>query len=89
MPKFWGLVRLHYSPWLRGVVGHIRKDCRTSSSVFLTTTLHQLRVRTQTVAPFDSLEGIQTMTATTQQASRCAAPAKPTPSNCTPMRITR
>lgn len=50
MPKLSGPVRLHASvQWLRGVVGHIRKDCRTATDVFLTTTLHPMRSKTQTV----------------------------------------
>ena len=55
------------------VVGVIRKDARTASDVFLTTTLHPMRVRTQTVA-LVTPEGAKTMTATTT-ASRSAAPA--------------
>ena len=51
MPKFLGLVRLNVSTqWLRGMVGATRKGVRTSACVFLTTMLHPLRVRTQTVA---------------------------------------
>ena len=55
------------------VVGVIRKDARTASDVFLTTTRHPMRVRTQTVA-LVTPEGAKTMTATTT-ASRSAAPA--------------
>ena len=51
MPKFLGPVRLHASAqWLRGMVGATRKAARTALDVFLTTMLHPLRVRTQTVA---------------------------------------
>ena len=46
------------------VVGVIRKDARTASDVFLTTTLHPMRVRTLTVALVPP-EGAKTMTATT------------------------
>ena len=71
-PNFWGLcacTALRF--W--SVVGVIRKDARTASDVFLTTTLHPMRVRTQTVA-LVTPEGAKTMTATTT-ASRSAAPA--------------
>lgn len=62
MPKFSGLVRLQASvQWLRGVVGPTRKDGRTSACVFLTTMLHPLRVRTQTVASLIHA-GTKTMT---------------------------
>lgn len=73
MPKFLGLVRL-FAPacGLRGVVGAIRKDARTASDVFLTTMLHQLRVRTHLVATLNP-EGAKTMTASTP-ASRRATP---------------
>ena len=61
-PKFLGLVRLNASVrWLRGVVGPTRKDGRTATDVFLTTTLHPLRVRTQTVASLNPV-GTKTMT---------------------------
>ena len=50
MPKFLGLVRLFALACdLRGVVGVIRKDARTASDVFLTTTLHPMRSKTQMV----------------------------------------
>ena len=68
-PNFWGLcacTALRF--W--SVVGVIRKDARTASDVFLTTTLHPMRVRTQTVA-LVTPEGAKTMTATTT-ASRSA-----------------
>lgn len=70
-PKFLGLVRL-YAPaqWLRGVVGATRKDVRTASDVFLTTTLHQMHSKMQTVVSSLIPEGTKTMTAITQQASR-------------------
>ncbi len=78
MPKFWGLVRLRASAqWLRGMVGATRKGVRTALDVFLTTMLHPLRVRTQTVV-FLNPKGTKTMTAITQQASRVAAPTLPT-----------
>lgn len=37
--------------WLRGVVGATRKDVRTAGSVFLTTTLHPMHSKMQTVVP--------------------------------------
>lgn len=77
MPKFFGVVRIAaLAIWLRGVVGVIRKDARTAVFVFLTTTLHLLRVRTQTV---DSLihTGTKTMTATLR--AHTAAPTSTTP----------
>lgn len=49
--------------WFWGVVGVIRKDARTASDVFLTTTLHPTRVRTLKVA-LVTPEGAKTMTAT-------------------------
>lgn len=77
MPKFWRQVRLHASPqWLRGMVGAIRKDVRTASDVFLTTMLHPLRLRTQTVA-LVTPEGAKTMSVITPQAT-CAAASQPT-----------
>ena len=78
MPKFLGLVRLRASvQWLRGMVGATRKGVRTALDVFLTTMLHPLRLRTQTVV-FLNPKGPKTMTAITQQASRCAVPTLPT-----------
>ena len=62
MPKFLGPVRLHASAqWLRGMVGATRKAARTALDVFLTTMLHPLRVRTQTVATLNP-KGAKTMT---------------------------
>jgi hypothetical protein len=79
MPKFLGLVRLFAPAYgLRGMVGAIRKDARTASDVFLTTMLHQLRVRTHLVATLNP-EGAKTMTAISQQASRRAASITGTP----------
>lgn len=76
-PKFLGLVHLRApAQWLRGVVGATRKDVRTAVDVFLTTTLHPMRSKTQTVASL-SPTGAKTMTAITQQAS-CAAVSSPT-----------
>ena len=50
MPKFLVLVPSYASAqWLRGVVGATRKDVRTAGSVFLTTTLHPMRSKTQMV----------------------------------------
>ena len=49
--------------WLRGVVGPTRKDGRTASDVFLTTTPHPLHSKMQTVA-LVTPEGAKTMTAT-------------------------
>lgn len=75
MSKFLRLVRLFAPVYgLRGVVGAIRKDARTASDVFLTTTLHQLRVRTHLVATLNP-EGAKTMTAISQASCRVA----PTP----------
>ena len=77
-PKFLGLVRSYaLAQWLRGVVGATRKDVRTASDVFLTTTLHPLHSKMQTVVSSLIPEGTQTMTAITQQASR-AATSSPT-----------
>lgn len=74
-----GVVMLNFWGWcgctsLRfwGVVGAIRKDARTASDVFLTTTLHPMRSKTQTVA-LVTPEGAKTMT-TLHLASRRAAP---------------
>ena len=62
MPKFLGLVRLRASvQWLRGMVGATRKGVRTALDVFLTTMLHPLRVRTQTVVLLNP-KGTKTMT---------------------------
>lgn len=73
MPKFLGLVHVRASSYgLRGMVGATRKDVRTTDLVFLTTMLHPLRVRTQTVVP-QSRSGAKAMTAISQ-ASRSAAP---------------
>lgn len=74
MPKFLGLVRPRASvQWLRGMVGATRKGVRTAVDVFLTTMLHPLRVRTQTVA-FLSPTGAKTMTANTMATSATTAP---------------
>ena len=77
MPKFWRQVHLYaFARWLRGMVGAIRKDVRTATDVFLTTMLHPLRVRTQTVVPLNPV-GTKTMSAITPQAN-CAAASSPT-----------
>ena len=77
MPKFLGPVRLRASvQWLRGMVGATRKGVRTALDVFLTTMLHPLRVRTQTVVPLNPV-GTKTMSAITKQAN-CAAASSPT-----------
>ena len=71
-PNFWGLcacTALRF--W--SVVGVIRKDARTASDVFLTTTLHPMRVRTQTVA-LVTPEGAKTMTATTVASANTRTP---------------
>ena len=47
--------------WLRGVVGATRKDVRTAGSVFLTTTLHPMHSKMQTVVPLIQ-PGTKTMT---------------------------
>ena len=62
-PNFWGLCACT-ALWFWSVVGAIRKDARTASDVFLTTTPHPLRSKTQTVA-LVTPEGAKTMTATT------------------------
>lgn len=78
MPQFLGLVRLSAPvQWLRGVVGPTRKDGRTATDVFLTTTPHPMRVRTQTVVRLIPV-GTQTMTAITT-ASRATTPTTGTP----------
>lgn len=77
-PNFWGwcvCTALRF----RGVVGVIRKDARTASDVFLTTTLHPMRVETPKVA-LVTPEGAKTLT-TSPVASRRAAPTTPTTSN--------
>ena len=74
MPNFWGLcacTALRF--W--GVVGSTRKDGRTASDVFLTTTLHPMRPKTLTVA-LVTPEGAKTMTQAVTLA-RSSAPAKP------------
>ncbi len=48
---------------LRGMVWATRKDVRTAEPVFLTTMLHQLHSKMQTVVPM-SRSGAKTMTAT-------------------------
>ena len=70
-PNFWGWCVCPVSLFW-GVVGVIRKDARTASDVFLTTTLHPTRVETLTVALVPP-EGAKTMTAS-PVASRSAAP---------------
>lgn len=78
MPKFLGLVRLSAPvQWLRGMVGATRKGVRTALDVFLTTMLHPLRLRTQTVATLNP-KGAKTMTAITT-ASRATTPTTGTP----------
>ena len=74
--NFWGLCVCTASLFW-SVVGVIRKDTRTTSDVFLTATLHPMRVRTQTVA-LVTPEGAKTMTAVTP-ASRSAAPTTQSP----------
>lgn len=86
MPKFLGLVRLSAPvQWLRGMVGATRKDVRTALYVFLTTMLHPMRLRTQTVAPLIH-KGTKTMTAITQ-ASCCAARTLPTTGTPDPIQL--
>ncbi len=75
-PNFWGWCVCTVSLFW-GVVGVIRKDARTASDVFLTTTLHPTRVETLTVA-LVTPEGAKTMTTSTV-ASRSAAPTTTTP----------
>lgn len=48
--------------WLRGVVGATRKDVRTAFPVFLTTTLHPMHSKMQTVVSL-TRKGAKTMTA--------------------------
>ena len=57
--------------WLRGVVGPTRKDGRTASDVFLTTTPHPLHSKMQTVA-LVTPEGAKTMHPATPAASASA-----------------
>ncbi|WP_284337666.1 hypothetical protein [Comamonas sp. NoAH] len=78
-PIFLGLVRSYaLAHWLRGVVGATRKDVRTASDVFLTTTLHPLHSKMQTVVSSLIPEGTQTMTATYKR-RRAITPATGTP----------
>lgn len=70
-PNLWGWCACTASLFW-SVVGVIRKDARTASDVFLTTTLHPMRVRTLTVA-LVTPEGAKTMYPS-PMASRCAAP---------------
>lgn len=78
VPKFLGLVRLRASvQWLWGMVGATRKGVRMADSMFLTTMLHPMRVRTQKVVPL-SQSGAKTMTAITS-ASCATTPAQGTP----------
>ena len=72
MPKFFGDAQIRAAAtWLWGMVGATRKDVRMASSMFLTTMLHPLRVRTQTVVLHTQL-GVGTMTAITQASSIAA-----------------
>lgn len=67
MPKISGLERLHaLAQTVWGMVGTIRKDVRTASDVFLTTMLHPLHSKMQTVA-LVTPEGAKTMTPVTQR----------------------
>lgn len=78
MPKFCGLARQHapiHGLW--GMVGATRKDVRTAVFVFLTTMLHPMRVRTQTVVPLFHT-GTKTMTASKQACHRAAIAAPTT-----------
>ncbi|WP_313302937.1 hypothetical protein [Diaphorobacter sp.] len=59
-----GLSRFCLTVW--GMVGTIRKDVRTASDVFLTTMLHPLHSKMQTVA-LVTPEGAKTMTVITQR----------------------
>ena len=78
MPKFLGPVRLRASvQWLRGMVGATRKGVRTAVDVFLTTMLHPLRLRTQTVVLLNPT-GTKTMTAITTANSATTTPAQGT-----------
>lgn len=77
MPKFWRQMHLHLpAQWLRGMVGAIRKDVRTAVDVFLTTMLHLMCSKTQTVASLNPT-GTKTMSAITQKAA-CASASSPT-----------
>ena len=71
-PNFWGLCACT-ALWFWSVVGAIRKDARTASDVFLTTTLHPMRSKTQTVA-LVTPEGAKTMTATTVASASARTP---------------
>ena len=78
MPNFFGVVRIVVSVnKLWGMVWATRKDVRTAEPVFLTTMLHPMRVRTQTVASM-SRSGAKTMTATLR--AHTAAPTSTQPS---------
>ena len=78
-PNFWGWCVCTVSLFW-GVVGVIRKDARTASDVFLTTTLHPTRVRTLTVALVPP-EGAKTMTTSPVASRSAAAILKPTTGN--------
>lgn len=72
MPKFWTVRQIALVYGLRGMVGAIRKDVRTATDVFLTTMLHQLRVRTHRVVTLSPV-GAKTMTAISQASLRAAS----------------
>lgn len=79
MPKFWGLVRLHYSPMVTGCGGAYPQGLPHVFERVLNHHTPPVARKNANGGSLDSLEGIQTMTATTQQASRCAAPAQADP----------
>lgn len=86
VPQFLGQVRSYASvQCLRGMVGAIRKDVRTASDVFLTTMLHPMRSKTQTVALVPP-EGAKIMTVSTQ-ASRRAALSTPSSGKSDPIQL--
>lgn len=75
MPNFFGMVCFATSAdGLWGMVGAIRKDVRTAVFVFLTSMLHLMRLRTQTVA---SLIHTGTKTMTAINSAHTAAPMSP------------
>jgi len=86
MPNFydWCVFSPGFS-WLRGVAGHIRKDCRTATDVFLTATLHHMRVETHGVDTLSPV-GAKTMPAISQ-ASHRAAPASPAMGTIDPIQL--
>ena len=65
LPKFWGLVRLHWPHMVSGGMGVSAKTAARLQACFQHPA-HLLRLKTQTVAFFGSPVGIQTMHPATQ-----------------------